>query len=132
MGSGHRVLVIDDEEPIRAALEDMLGDEGYEVRTAPDGRQGLEMLAGWRPDVILLDLSMPVMGGAAFRQAQLDLPGDARDIPIIALTGARDADDQAGRIGAVAVLAKPFDLEDLEAAIEGVLDGRLGGSDPAP
>ncbi len=130
--SGHRVLVIDDEAPIRSALEDLLADEGYEVRTAPDGRQGLEILAVWTPDVILLDLSMPVMGGAAFREAQLGLAGGGRGVPIIVLTGYRDPDERARRIGAAAVLVKPFDLDDLEAAIAGVLDGRPGGSGPAP
>ncbi len=121
MGSRHRVLVIDDEAPIRSALEDMLTDEGYDVRTAPDGRQGLAVLAGWMPDIILLDLSMPVMGGAAFREAQLGLPGDTRDVPIVALTGFRDAADRAREIGAVAVLVKPFDLDDLDATVDQVL-----------
>ncbi len=121
MGSGHRVLVIDDEAPIRSALEDMLVDEGHEVRTAPDGRQGLEILTCWRPDVILLDLSMPVMGGVAFREAQLGLSEDLRDVPVIALTGARDPDEQARQVGAVAVLPKPFDLDDLEAAVDEAL-----------
>ncbi len=121
MGSGHRVLVIDDEAPIRSALEDMLVDEGHEVRTAADGRQGLEILTCWRPDVILLDLSMPVMGGVAFREAQLGLSEDLRDVPVIALTGARDPDEQAWQVGAVAVLPKPFDLDDLEAAVDEAL-----------
>ncbi len=118
------MLVIDDEESIRSALEDMLIDEGYDVRTAPDGRQGLEIMEGWRPDVILLDLSMPVMGGRAFREAQLRLPQDLRGVPIIALTGARKAEEQGREIGAVAVLPKPFDLDALEAAVDKVLDGR--------
>lgn len=121
MRSGHRVLVIDDEAPIRSALEDMLVDEGHEVRTAADGRQGLEILTCWRPDVILLDLSMPVMGGVAFREAQLGLSEDLRDVPVIALTGARDPDEQARQVGAVAVLPKPFDLDDLEAAVDEAL-----------
>ncbi len=124
MGSGQRVLVIDDEEPIRSALEDMLGDEGHEVRTAADGRQGLQIIAGWVPDVILLDLSMPVMGGRAFREAQLALPQALRDVPIIALSGARNAEEQARELGAVAVLSKPFDLNELEEAVDKAMDAR--------
>jgi CheY-like chemotaxis protein len=117
------VLVIDDEESIRSALKDMLGDEGHEVRTAADGRQGLQIIEVWAPDVILLDLSMPVMGGRAFREAQLGLPQALRDVPIIALTGARNAEEQARAIGAVAVLSKPFDLNELEQAVDKAVGG---------
>lgn len=119
--SAHRVLAIDDEVAIRAALEDILPDEAHEVRTAGDGRQGLEILAGWTPDVILLDLTMPVMGGSAFREAQLEMSGEAREVPIVLLTGGRDAEAQARRMGAEAVLVKPFDIDDLLAVIDRVL-----------
>ena len=118
------MLVIDDEELIRSALADMLGDEGHEVRTAADGRRGLQIIEGWMPDIILLDLSMPVMGGRSFREAQLALPHALMDVPIIALTGARNAEEQARAIGAVAVLSKPFDLNELEQAVDKAMDSR--------
>lgn len=121
--SRHRVLVIDDEEAIRSALEDVLLDVGYEVRTAADGRQGLEIMRNWPPHVILLDMSMPVMGGIAFREAQLRLAGTLGGVPVIALTAIRDAHQLARQIGAVAVLPKPFDLDELEETIERVLGG---------
>ncbi len=119
-----RVLVIDDEEPIRSALHDVLLDLGYDVRTVGDGQQGLEIMQEWPPDVILLDLSMPVMGGSAFRHAQLGLSDDLRNVPIITLTGVRDAVEQARQMGAVAVLQKPFDLDELEGTITRVLEAR--------
>jgi CheY-like chemotaxis protein len=128
LGGGQRALVIDDEGPIREALEDMLLDEGYEVRTAADGLRGLEVLRDWRPDVILLDMSMPVMGGRAFREAQQGLPEELRRVPVIALTGARNADEQALEIGAAAVLPKPFDLDELEATVDRVLEAGADGS----
>ncbi len=126
--NGQRVLVIDDEEPIRSALHDVLLDQGYDVRTVGDGQQGLEIMQEWPPDVILLDLSMPVMGGSAFRNAQLGLSEDLRNVPIITLTGVRDAVEQARQIGAVAVLQKPFDLDELEGTITRVLEARVGNS----
>ncbi|MEX2373035.1 MAG: response regulator, partial [Dehalococcoidia bacterium] len=60
-----RVLVLEDEDSIRRLTVDLLTDEGFEVRAAPDGRQGLAILDEWRPDVIVLDLMMPVMDGRA-------------------------------------------------------------------
>lgn len=116
MAERRRVLVVDDDATIREALAIVLAEEGYEVRAAEDGRAALEVLRDWRPDVILLDLMMPVMDGWTFRQEQRRLE-NAADVPVIVLSGARDARASAEQVGAVAAIAKPFDLDVLLARV---------------
>src|SRR4051812_1696827 len=80
-----QILVVDDDREIRAVVDDLLTGEGYSVRTAGNGRQALEILAQWRPEVILLDLSMPEMNGWTFlahQQADPTLAG----IPVIVMS----------------------------------------------
>src|SRR4051794_21638581 len=72
--SAGRVLVVDDEPAVGRVVSDLLGDEGYEVRWATNGEEALRVLDVWLPDVIVLDLMMPVMDGPSFRVAQRHLP----------------------------------------------------------
>jgi two-component system, chemotaxis family, chemotaxis protein CheY len=113
-----RVLLAEDDQLIAVVLEDALGDEGYEVRRVTNGRQALELLTGWVPDVILLDLMMPVMDGWTFRTAQQQLPGAASQVPVVVVTGTRDAAYQARALSAAAVIMKPFDLLDVMNAVD--------------
>ena len=108
-----RVLVVDDEEAIRVALQAVFEDEGYDVRGAADGQRALDVLAAWRPDVILLDLMMPVMSGWTFRERQLALPGGLDQIPVVVLSGVRDVHGSVAQLGVAAALPKPFDLDDV-------------------
>jgi CheY-like chemotaxis protein len=117
------ILVVEDDRDIRQALCSVLRDEGYEVSSASDGSEAISQLhAGGRPGVILLDLMMPVMGGADFRKAQL---GDPRlkDIPVVVLTADVAVRETARSLGAAAAFAKPFELRDLLHAIERVMAG---------
>jgi len=106
-----RVLVVDDDESIRDFVEMALADDGYEVVTAADGAAALALVGPTRPDVILLDMRMPVMDGWAFAAAYRDLP--APRAAVVVMTAARDAGERARQIAADAYLAKPFDLDDL-------------------
>jgi CheY-like chemotaxis protein len=107
------VLVVDDDESIRESLCDILLDEGYGALCAANGQEALSLLArNGRPCVILLDLMMPVMDGAAFRREQLRNP-TLRDIPVAVITAA--GAQAATGIRAHAVLLKPF-------RVEGILD----------
>ena len=117
MPEGWRVLLIVDEDTIGQVLADVLALEGYEVRRARNGREALAILGGWLPRVILLDLMMPVMDGWAFRAAQRQLVGDAARVPVIVLSGAREARVRAAELGAVEALSKPFDLSQLVAVV---------------
>jgi DNA-binding response OmpR family regulator len=110
-----RVLVVDDDAGIREMVTLALTDAGYAVATAADGQAALALVGQFRPDVILLDMRMPVMDGWAFAQAyraQAD-----PQVPIIVCTAARDAAASAAQIAAAAYLAKPFNVEDLLACV---------------
>lgn len=117
MDERRRVLIVDDDETIRGFLIDLLADEGYETRVACNGAEGLEILHGWRPDAIMLDLMMPVMDGWSFRAAQRALPG-AADVPVIVLSAGRDLADSVTDFAPAACLAKPFDLVPLLDTLE--------------
>jgi DNA-binding response OmpR family regulator len=118
-----RVLVVEDDEHIAVALVDTLLDEGYDVESAPNGRAGLALLDRWTPHVIILDLMMPVMDGRSFRAAQRRLAPSLARLPVIVLSGARDARARAEELGAVAAIAKPFDLDEVVRTVARVCRG---------
>lgn len=107
-----RVLVVDDERQIRDVVAEALADDGYEVETAANGAQALAVLSRWVPDLIVLDLMMPVMDGATFRVRQLALDG-AAEVPVLILSASRDAEGQRAKLGALGFIHKPFDLDAL-------------------
>lgn len=109
--SGPRVLVVDDDEGIGEFVGMALSDEGYKVETAPHGAVALEIVGRQAPDVILLDMRMPIMDGWEFARRYRERPGP--HAPIVVMTAARDAADRAAEITAEGVLAKPFDLDAL-------------------
>lgn len=111
-----RVLVVEDDVDAREAIAAFLEGEGYEVVEADDGRQALEQLRRQEVCVILLDLMMPVMNGAAFRAAQLDDPRLA-DIPVAVLTADAGAASKAGALGVAECMTKPVDYARLLAFV---------------
>lgn len=115
------VLVVDDDAAILRTVTDILTDEGYEVLTAANGAEALALLAQTAPGVILLDMRMPVMDGWQFARA---LDARQRAIPLIVMTAAQDARQWGREVGAVAHLAKPFDLDALLAEVARQIDGR--------
>ena len=86
--------MVDDDALIRDTLATALGDEGYAVRVAADGRAALDTIGHWRPDVIVLDLMMPVMDGPAFRAAQR-ATAETAQIPVIVLSAAHEVHARA-------------------------------------
>ena len=112
------MLVVDDDQIIRSVLAEALDDEGYEVQTAINGRDALERLDGWIPDLIVLDLMMPEIDGWGFRERQRKLDGPAAAIPVLVLSAARELDSHAELMGATAHIPKPFDLGALLDQIE--------------
>jgi CheY-like chemotaxis protein len=105
-----RVLVVEDDRDMREALVEVLRLEGYEVDAASDGAQGLALSRLRRPDVILLDLMMPIMSGWEFRATQVGDPRIA-GIPVIVMSAYHNDLDVAES------LPKPFHLEDMIQAI---------------
>src|ERR1700694_4016978 len=112
--------MVDDDALIRDTLATALGDEGYAVRVASNGRAALVTIGTWRPDVIVLDLMMPVMDGHTFRAAQR-AAAETAQIPVIVLSAAHEVHGRAASLGAAAIFAKPFDLEALLNAIARLL-----------
>jgi response regulator NasT len=115
--SAHRVLIAEDEALIRLDLKEMLEEEGYEVvGEAGDGETAVSMAEQLRPDLVILDVKMPVMDGivAAERIA------GARVAPVVILTAfsQRDLVERARAAGAMAYLVKPFQKKDLLPTIE--------------
>jgi CheY-like chemotaxis protein len=106
------VLVVDDDPDILEALSEILEAEGFEIRRARNGKEALEKLEPNPPQLILLDLMMPVMDGWEFAQRMRQKPSVAT-IPIIVLSADRNVGSKATDIGAVGHLAKPFELNDL-------------------
>lgn len=106
------VLVIDDDNDIRETLQEILESEGYEVATASNGAAGLERARAVRPAVILLDLFMPIMDGAEFRQRQL-LDAEVAEIPVVIVSAAAGLEDRIAAMGVAAHLEKPLDIERL-------------------
>jgi CheY-like chemotaxis protein len=103
------VLVVEDDPHIRAALEAGLAFAGYAVEAAADGGQALQRMEVRKPAVILLDLGLPTMSGAALAE-ELDRRGLRPEIPIILISAEPDLPDVAARIGADAFFAKPLRL----------------------
>jgi two-component system chemotaxis response regulator CheY len=115
MTSAGHILFIDDDESIREFVMMALTDEGYEVSTAPHGAAALDLINRGQPNLILLDMRMPVMDGWAFLKAYDDTPQP--HAPIIALTASRNSPDTQVPPEVSGFLAKPFDLNDLIALI---------------
>ena len=117
-----RVLVVDDEPPIRDLMRMVLEEEGYEVRTATNGAEALAQAATFEPDVILLDMSMPVMDGRAFVEAYRRRGAPPPLAPIIVVTAAGDAAERAAQLRAAGFIAKPFDIDQLARRVAEVAE----------
>jgi CheY-like chemotaxis protein len=105
------VLLVEDDGNIRSFERAVLEECGYEVLEAENGAVALVLVAQWPPDVIVLDINMPVMDGVAFAAAYGGLPGP--HAPILVTTAAGFASVYGSAVGAAAALGKPFDLDDL-------------------
>lgn len=110
------ILVVDDDQDIRDTLTELLVEEGYAVLSAAHGGEALAALrAEPRPDLILLDLMMPIMDGWQFRAEQRSNPALA-DIPVVVVS-ATGKDDKVVNLGAAQLLKKPIRLEELLEAV---------------
>jgi two-component system chemotaxis response regulator CheY len=116
-----RVLIVEDDDAIAMVLEDLLIGEGFEVRRAPNGRIGLELLEQFLPNVVLLDLMMPVLDGWGFRAEQTRMRPELARIPIVVLSGARDATAAAADLNAAAAVIKPFAIDPLAEAVRSAI-----------
>lgn len=109
------VLVIDDDEGVRAVMATALEDDGWQVETAANGRMALSQLSQSKPDAIILDLRMPVMDGLTFAEHYRQFPEPRAPLILISATVTPSAVTQTG---AVTGLRKPIDLNDLLNTVE--------------
>ena len=119
------VLLVDDNELIRSTVTRRLARSGYEVLTAENGKEGWDVARAKHPDLILLDMTMPVMDGWTAARGMRSDP-DTRDIPIVAFTAHATPDDVEGAIAAGCddQITKPFEFDELVAKIEHHCRGR--------
>ena len=113
-----RVLVVEDDDELRAMIRSALAGEGYLAVEAADGAAALAACAERDPDVILLDLALPLLGGQAFADAYRRRLGRAK---IIVTSGAARGGEESARMGAAVFLSKPFGLDEMLDVVKRVL-----------
>ena len=119
---GKRVLVVDDHPPMVRLIEETLTREGFSVLSAENGAQCLRKVATERPDLVILDVEMPMMDGFQVLRA-LKLKPATRDLPVIMFTIRKQHHDVLAGLMRVAdeYLTKPCKMEDLVAAVKRTL-----------
>jgi len=115
-----RILIIEDETPMRTALADLLAGEGYRPLTAADGESGLARALAEKPDLILLDVMMPKLDGFA---VCAELRRLANEVPVLMLTAKGQIEDRVTGLdaGADDYLVKPFSTDELLARVRALL-----------
>lgn len=130
VGARPSVLVVDDDAEVRRLTEALLTAHGYQVLVAGQGREGIQRLCEQSPDLIVLDLNMPLMDGWQFRAEQRYLPDPAlAAVPVLLMSAAEDAAAHALFLGAVGVIAKPFDPDDLLEAVSAAIGSQQSAPD---
>src|SRR6202165_1979604 len=115
--AGPGVLIVEDETPIREVIADVLRDRGFQALPAANGAEALVLLDTVRPDVMVLDLLMPVMHGWAFMESYIETT-DGHPIPIVVVSVNPALPRSFNRLGVRNVVAKPFDVDELLDAVE--------------
>ena len=117
-----RVLIADDEPNIVISLEFLMEQAGYEIKVASNGQEALDLSASFRPDLVLLDIMLPLKSGYEVCQ-QLKSDPDTRAIKVIVLSAkGRDVEvAKARELGADAYITKPFSTRDLVARVREML-----------
>lgn len=125
-----RVLVIDDDADIRALVAGLLERAGYEVNQASDGRDGLRAVFSDRPDLVLLDVTMPGLDG----WAALERIRELTDVPVLMLTGRSDELEKVRglKAGADDYMTKPFGRQELLARVEALLRRKRRANEELP
>jgi CheY-like chemotaxis protein len=113
-------LVVDDDPDILEALSEILESEGFGIQQARNGLEALELVAKLQPNLILLDLMMPVMDGWEFAE-RMRGRSDWAQIPVIVLSADRNIGTKARELGALGYLAKPFELNELLTMVQASL-----------
>ena len=119
MSTTARILVVEDDAMIRAAVVTALQDEGYDVLEAADGLEALDLLAEPLPALLLLDLWLPNLDGPGLARA---LRESGLKVPILVMTASRGVVQHSAAVDAAGWISKPFELEELLAAVARLAD----------
>jgi CheY-like chemotaxis protein len=111
------VLIVEDEQALCDLLADVLEGEGHIARKAANGLDALQLIADRRPNLIFLDMMMPVMDGWQFL-LELRANPDWSDVPVVLMTAVYDMSTLERKTGARAILSKPFDIELIIEAVK--------------
>ena len=116
----HKILCIEDDTETAALIAEEFDERGYEMSVAHDGEAGFRAVLKLQPDVVLCDVSMPVMNGFEVLERLTSLTPSFADMPFIFLTALGDRDDElkGRRLGADDYVVKPLDFDILEAVIK--------------
>ena len=112
MNSTKHILIIEDDKDILEVLKDLLESEGYQVSTAENGQEAMDLLEKIPslPGLILVDLMMPIMDGFQFREKQKNHPR-VKNIPVVVMSADGHIEQKRERIGVKVFLKKPLDLD---------------------
>lgn len=115
------ILVVDDSQVDRSNLEKVLSDAGYQVSTAIDGEKALESIKNSRPDLVMMDVNMPVMDGFAATRALRNSP-DTKDLPVVLVTSKGQKADKAwGKmLGAKGHITKPYTNDEVLSIVNSI------------
>ena len=114
-----RILVVDDEKGIRQLYQEELGEEGYEVELAERGEEALEKISKGKPDVVILDLKKPGMGGLEVLER---IREQDKDLPVIICTAYGEYKSDLTTWASDAYVVKSADLTELKGVIRGFLE----------
>ena len=126
------VLVTDDESNIRLMVRSALETDGYAVTEAADGRAALEAVRRDQPDLMILDLNMPVLDGMAVLEQMKTVAGRRPRVVVLTAYGSIPTAVRATRLGAADFLEKPVLPDDVRRCVRGVLDEQVPPTPPAP
>jgi DNA-binding NtrC family response regulator len=107
------LLVVDDDEDVAESLAEILREEGHVVRTAHDGKQGLELLGERLPEAVLLDVEMPLLTGPQMAVKMFIHDCGQENIPILLISGVRDLTAIAAHVRTPYFLKKPFAVDEV-------------------
>ncbi|MBI5023575.1 MAG: response regulator [Candidatus Omnitrophica bacterium] len=127
MDEQKKILLIDDEINLQQLVKVVLGTKGYNVTTADNGKDGLEKLESANPDLIILDMNMPVMGGVEFYQKICDAWSQPK-YPILILTARANMEEFFKGMDVDGFMAKPFEIDDLLAEVRRIIEKRSAGA----
>ena len=118
-----RILVVEDDPSLRTVIRMVLERAEFQVEEAPHGHAALEQIGASGPDLVLVDLNMPRMGGLELLE-RLRSNSTTASVPVVLLSGRHDA--AAAAQGADGLVTKPFEPADLVRTIRGVIESRAG------